>query len=73
MVAHPSPLGLGDDGKLGANLSRTRSALPSTSLRLTPSSREPPYSALPHQTFFIPTPLGPFRKDATDDSPVVTG
>ncbi|CCM02069.1 uncharacterized protein FIBRA_04145 [Fibroporia radiculosa] len=74
IVAHPSPLGLGDDGKLGTNLSRTRSALPSASSRLAPSGRELPYSALPHQTFFLPTaPLGPFRRDVADDSPVVTG
>jgi len=78
LVAHPSPLGIHgnhEDGKLGANLSRTRSALPSSSSKLAPSMREPPYSALPHQTFAIPSPprFGPTRKDTLSETSAVQG
>ncbi|PCH38160.1 hypothetical protein WOLCODRAFT_161344 [Wolfiporia cocos MD-104 SS10] len=66
MVALPSPLGLpGDDGRLGTSLSRSRTAIPLTNSKLGPTVRDPPYSALPHQTFAIPTPprFGPLRKE----------
>ncbi|KAI0341774.1 hypothetical protein BDW22DRAFT_1420865 [Trametopsis cervina] len=40
-----------DDGKLGANLSRSRSAAASPAARVIPPMKEPPRSALPHGTF----------------------
>lgn len=46
-----------EDGRLGANLSRSRSVNPSPSSKLAPSVREGPRSALPHnQTFKFTTP-----------------
>ncbi|EMD38354.1 hypothetical protein CERSUDRAFT_113515 [Gelatoporia subvermispora B] len=62
-----------EDGRLGANITRSRSnRSPSTSSKLAAVIRDPPHSALPHQTFSIPHPprFGPFRK-FHDDTPIV--
>ncbi|KAH9951890.1 RAM signaling pathway protein-domain-containing protein [Amylocystis lapponica] len=71
-VAQPSPLGLPEDGRLGANLSRSRSALRPTASKFISNMRDPPHSAAPNQTFAIPTPprFGPTRRADTDDMPV---
>ncbi|GBE82072.1 RAM signaling pathway protein-domain-containing protein [Sparassis latifolia] len=72
VMAQPSPLGLPEDGRLGANLSRSRSALRATNLKVASTLKRPPHSALPHQTFTIPNPprFGSMR-DAVEDSPAV--
>ncbi|KAI0082789.1 hypothetical protein K474DRAFT_1654962 [Panus rudis PR-1116 ss-1] len=44
------------DDMLGANLSRSRSAAPKPTNKFTQVLREAPRSALPHQSFKIPTP-----------------
>ena len=57
MVSPLPPSSATEDGRLGANLSRSRSFVPSASAKLTPTLREPPRSALPHnQTFKLTTP-----------------
>lgn len=43
-----SPASAPEDGRLGANLSRSRSAVPAPSSRLAPALRDPPRSAQPH-------------------------
>ncbi|KAI0950446.1 hypothetical protein AcV7_008910 [Taiwanofungus camphoratus] len=69
LATQPSTLGLPEDGRLGANLSRSRSVLPSASSKLASNLREPPHSALPHQSFAIPTPrYRPLRKDTVGDA-----
>ncbi|EPQ58359.1 hypothetical protein GLOTRDRAFT_72712 [Gloeophyllum trabeum ATCC 11539] len=54
--SQPNGAGLApEDGKLGANLSRSRSALPPSSSKLTPSPRDGSRSAMAHQqTFKLP-------------------
>ncbi|KZT68161.1 hypothetical protein DAEQUDRAFT_728197 [Daedalea quercina L-15889] len=69
-IAAPSPLGVPDDKlSLSAGILRSRSAVPSNSLRPT-NMRDPPHSAQPHQTFAIPTPprFGTSRRDGIDHS-----
>ncbi|THH31152.1 hypothetical protein EUX98_g3038 [Antrodiella citrinella] len=66
-----------EDGRLGANLSRSRSAIPTTMSRLArpPPSRDPPRSALPHnQTFKIPMPprFGLLRSRSGEEYSVVS-
>jgi len=51
-------MGVPEDGRLGANLSRSRSAQPSASSKLQTAQRDIPRSALPHQAFKVPN-LGP--------------
>ncbi|KAI0693283.1 RAM signaling pathway protein-domain-containing protein [Cytidiella melzeri] len=62
-IMSPPPLPLQEDGRLGANLSRSRSAITAVVTRNLPPMKEPPRSALPHGTFM----LSPAR------SPAVTG
>lgn len=71
----PSPLSHPDDGKLGANLSRARSAAHSASSKLAPAMRDPPHSALPHSTFTVPTPPRSvmLRKETMNDMTAVPG
>lgn len=66
-VPHLHPANV-DDNRLGASLSRSRSAQQPRALKLVaPPSRELPQTALPHQTFNItlPTRHGAGIKDAT--------
>jgi len=56
-IPHLHPAGNADDNKLGASLSRSRSAQQPKALKLVaPPSRELPHSALPHQSFNITLP-----------------
>ncbi|KZT28456.1 hypothetical protein NEOLEDRAFT_1129232 [Neolentinus lepideus HHB14362 ss-1] len=58
VISHPNGMTLApEDGRLGANLSRSRSALPPSSAKLGHTLRDGPRSALPHQhTFKLHTP-----------------
>ncbi|KZT11311.1 uncharacterized protein LAESUDRAFT_747064 [Laetiporus sulphureus 93-53] len=72
MVAQGA-IGTPEESKLGAGLSRSRSALPSASSKLASSLPQPPHSALPHQSFSIPNPprSAPFRREFINQSAAV--
>ena len=57
-----------DDGRLGASLSRSRSAQGSVTPRLmSPMVKDMPHSALPSQSFKISTPPRRIRRVITED------
>jgi hypothetical protein len=61
-----SGLGGAEDSRLGASLSRSRSAQPASSTKVViPSQRDGPRSALPNQTFHIPA-IQRIRKGGID-------
>jgi len=75
MVGTTTPSSIPEDGRIGAHLSRSRStAAPSIPRSIRPI-REPPRSALPHQSFRIPTPprFGLQRSRSEEDPPAVPG
>ncbi|OCH95055.1 hypothetical protein OBBRIDRAFT_746629 [Obba rivulosa] len=72
LMTRLTPTAQHEDGRLGANITRSRSnRTHSTSSKLIPAMRDPPHSALPHQTFAIPHPprFGPSRK-LYEDTPI---
>lgn len=56
-----------EDSHLGASLTRSRSALTTTSSTMTTPSKDMPHSALPQHTFRIPTIPHRFKRSVADD------
>jgi len=56
-----------EDSHLGASLTRSRSALGTTSSTVTAPSKDMPHSALPHQTFRIPPIPHRLKRTAAED------
>jgi hypothetical protein len=73
MLLGPSQSGLlvAPEDRLGASLSRSRSAQSAASQKLAVLSKDGPRSALPNQSFNIPMPprLGTRNRDGGSDTP----